>query len=63
MGEGPSCVENIPPMPSTNVPNLEGWISDRNCKLNVVEFGDMSLVAKIGLLGQGPANQDQLAAM
>ena len=51
MGEGPPCVENIPPMPSTNVQELEGWISDRNCELrNAVEFGDMSLVAKIGLL-------------
>ena len=37
-------------MPSTNVQELEGWISNRNA----VEFGDMSLVAKIGLLvGQG----------
>ena len=51
MGEGPPCFENIPPMPSTNVQELEGWISDRNCELlNAVEFGDVSSVAKIGVL-------------
>ena len=51
MEEGPSCFENIPAMPTTNVQELEGWISDRNCELrNAMEFGDSSLMAKIGLL-------------
>ena len=45
-------------MPTTSVQELEGWISDRNCDLrNALEFGDPSLMTKIGLLvGQG-ANQ------
>ena len=39
----------------TNVQDLEGWLSDRNCDLrNGMEFGDSSLMAKIGLLvGRG----------
>ena len=55
VGQGPPCFENIPPMPATNVQELEEWISDRNCELrNAMEFGDSSLMAKIGLLvGQG----------
>ena len=55
MGQGPPSLENIPPMPTTDVQDLEGWLSDRNCDLrNAMEFGDSSLMAKIGLLvGQG----------
>ena len=49
-GQGPFCLENIPPMPTTNV-----QLSDLNCDVrNAMEFGDSSLMAKIGLLvGQG----------
>ena len=55
MGQGPRSLENIPPMPTTDVQDLEGWLSDRNCDLrNAMEFADSSLMAKIGLLvGQG----------
>ena len=55
MGQGPPSLENIPPMPTTNIQDLEGWLNDRNCDLrNAMEFGDSSLMAKIGLLvGQG----------
>ena len=54
-GQDPPSLENIPPMPTTDVQDLEGWLSDRNCDLrNAMEFGDSSLMAKIGLLvGQG----------
>ena len=47
-------VEDIPPMP-TDVQDLAGWMSQRNCELrNAMEFGDPLLVAKIGsLVGQG----------
>ena len=61
-GQGPPSLENIPPMPTTNVQDLEGWLSDRNCDLrNAMEFGDSSLMAKIGLLvGQGATQLGQL---
>ena len=61
-GQGPPSQENIPLMPTTNVQDLEGWLSDRNCDLrNAMEFGDSSLMAKIGLLvGQGATQLGQL---
>ena len=54
MGEGPPCIETIPPMP-TDLQDLEGWLSDRNCDLrNAIEFGNAGLVGQIGILiGQG----------
>ena len=62
MGQGPPSLENIPPMPTTNFQDLEGWLSDRNCDLrNAMEFGDSNLMAKIGLLvGQGATQLSHL---
>ena len=52
MGSGPPCVENIPPMPTFDLQDLERWMCDRNCDLrNAMEFGDSSLISKIGGLG------------
>ena len=55
MGNGPPCVENIPPMPTVNLQDLDCWMCDRNCDLrNTMEFGDSPLTSKIGgLVGQG----------
>ena len=54
MGDLPR-VEDIPPMPTSDMQDLAGWMSQRNCELrNAMEFGDHVLVAKIGsLVGQG----------
>ena len=54
MGNGPPSVENVPPMP-TDLQDLEGWLSDRNCELrNAMEFRNPGLVGQIGpLIGQG----------
>ena len=43
------------PTHTSNVQDLAGWMSQRNCELrNAIEFGDPVLVAKIGgLVGQG----------
>ena len=42
MGSGPPCVENFPPMPTSD-------LCDRNCDLrNAMVFGDSSLISKIG---------------
>ena len=48
-------VEDIPPIPTSDMQDLAGWMSQRNCELrNAMEFGDPLLVAKIGsLVGQG----------
>ena len=53
---GPPHVQDIPPMPA-NFPELEGWISERNCNMrNALEFGDSNIVVKVGaLLSQGTA--------
>ena len=55
MGSGPPCVENIPPMPTSDLQDLERGMCDRNCDLrNAMEFGYSSLISKIGgLVGQG----------
>ena len=46
MGSGPPCVENIPPMPTSDLQDLERWVCDRNCDLrNAMEFGDSSLIS------------------
>ena len=46
-GLGPLSAENIPVVP-TDIQELHGWLSDRNCELrNAMEFGDAELVAKI----------------
>ena len=61
MGQGPPSLENIPPMPTTDVQDLEGWLSDRNCDLrNAMEFGDSSLkgATHLGHLGQDVPMQD-----
>ena len=54
MGDLPH-VEDIPSMPTSDMQDLAGWMSQRNCELrNAMEFGDPLLVAKIGsLVGRG----------
>ena len=63
MGSGPPCVENIPPMPTFGLQDLERWMCDRNCDLrNAMEFGDSSLISKIGgLVGQGAGQLEILS--
>ena len=47
MGSGPPCVENFPPMPASDLQDLERWMCDRTCDLrNAMEFGDSSLVGQ-----------------
>ena len=61
MGAGPPRIEAIPPMP-TDLQDLEGWLSDRNCDLrNAIEFGNAGLVGQIGaLIGQGASQLGSL---
>ena len=63
-GDGPPSIDAIPPMPSSNLQELQGWLSDRNCELcNALEFGDNTTIAKVGaLVGQGTAAMSSLAA-
>ena len=47
--DGPPSVDTIPPMPSSNLHELHGWLSDRNCELrNALESGDNTTIAKVG---------------
>ena len=47
-------------MLTTNVQELEGWRSDRNCDLrNVLEFGDPSLMTKINAMLEGLLKTDR----
>ena len=48
-GDGHPSIDAIPPMPtSSNLPELQGWLSDQNCELhNALEFGDTT-IAKVG---------------
>ena len=50
-------LEAIPPMPPSNLQDLEMWLSNRNSELrNALEFGDTAIIAKVGaLVGQGTA--------
>ena len=70
MDDGPPVLEEIPPMPTTDV--QEGWLSSRNCELrNALEFGDRATIARLGaLVAQGSAcftglmgGQDQSSLM
>ena len=63
MGSGPPRVENLPPMPTSDLQDLERWMCDRNCDLrNAMEFGDSSLISKIGgLVGQGAGQLEILS--
>ena len=64
MGSGPPRVENIPPMPTFDLQDLERSICDRrNCDLrNATEFGDSSLISKIGgLVGHGAGQLEILS--
>ena len=57
-----SLFENIPPMPTTNVQELEGFIGDRGCELrNALEFG-ASRPRSDFWLGKGPHSSGQWAA-
>ena len=60
----PPSIDAIPPMPSSNLQELQGWLSDRNCELrNALEFGDNTTIAKVGaLVGQGTATLSSVAA-
>ena len=50
MADGPPVLEEIPPMPTTDVQELEGWLSSRNCELhNVLEFGVRGSACLAGL--------------
>ena len=61
--EGVWCVDSSqsvdanPPMPSSDLQKLQGWLSARNCELcNVLEFEDTTTIAIMGaLVGQGTA--------
>ena len=57
MADGPPVLEEIPPMPTTDVQEVEGWLSSRNCELrNALEFGDRATIARLGVLvAQGSA--------
>ena len=50
-------IEAIPPMPTSDLQELEMWLSNRNCELrNALEFGDISTIARVGArVGQGTA--------
>ena len=54
-GDGPPNLEAIPPMPTSDLQDLEMWLSNRNCELrNALEFRDTATIAKVGaLVGQG----------
>ena len=42
-------------MPTSDMQDLAGWMSQRNCELrNAIQFGDPLLVAKIGSLFSTP---------
>ena len=55
--DGPPKLEAIPPMPTSDLQDLEMWLSNRNCELrNALEFGDTAIIAKVGaLVGHGTA--------
>ena len=42
MGDGPNSLDNIPPLPTANVQDVEHWLNCRNCEMrNVLEQGDV----------------------
>ena len=55
--DGPPKLEAIPPMPTSDLQDLEMWPSNWNCELrNALELGDTAIIAKVGaLVGQGTA--------
>ena len=57
MGDGPPSLDNIPPLPSANVQDVEHWLNCRNCEMrNALEYGDPGIVARCGsLVAQGAA--------
>ena len=57
MGDGPPSLDNIPPLPSTNVQDVEHWLNCRNCEMrNALEHGDPGTVARCGSsVAQGAA--------
>ena len=47
--DGPPSVDAIPPMPSSDLHELQGWLSAPNRELrNASEFGDTTTIAKLG---------------
>ena len=56
-GDCPPNIEANPPMPTSDLQELEMWFSNQNCELrNALEFGDTSTIARVGaLVGQGTA--------
>ena len=57
MADGPLVLEEIPPMPTADIQEVEGWLSSRNCELrNARDFGDRATIAKlVVLVAQGSA--------
>ena len=57
MADGPPVLEEIPPMPTTDVKEVEGWLSSRNCELrNALEFENRATITRLGaLVAQGSA--------
>ena len=57
MGDGPPSLDNILPLPSANVQDVEYWLNCRNCEMrNALEHGDVGTVARCGsLVAQGAA--------
>ena len=60
MGDGPPSLDNIPPLPSTNVQDVEHWLNCRNCEMrNALEYGYPGTAARCGTLAAMLANLSQ----
>ena len=57
MGDGPPSLDNVLPMPTANIQDVEHWLNCRNCEMrNALEHGDVATVARCGsLVAQGAA--------
>ena len=57
MGDGPLSLDNVPPLPTANIQDVEHWLNFRNCEMrNALEHGDAAIVARCGsLVAQGAA--------
>ena len=57
MGDGPPSLDNVPPLPTANIQDVEHWLNCRNCEMrNALEHGDVGTVARCGsLVAQGAA--------
>ena len=57
MRDGPLSLDNIPPLPSANVQDVEYWLNCHTCEMrNALEHGDVGTIARCGsLVAQGAA--------